>query len=97
MTNDELMEQTAGILFSGFWEGGNGGNFKAPFSNHTERPFEKAKTWRYVCGHLKPHVRMIDFDSNFNVAVQIAKDNEEHCIAIKSPGGPDRGHMPQPT
>ena len=93
MTNDELMEQAAGILFSGFWEGGNGGNFKAPFSNRTERPFEKAKTWRYVCGHLKPHVRMIDFDSNFNAAVQIAKDNEEHCIAIKSPGGPDRGHI----
>ena len=36
---------------------------------------------------------MIDFDSNFNAAVQIAKDNEEHCIAIKSPGGPDRGHI----
>ena len=35
MTNDELMEQAAGILFSGFWEGGNGGNFKAPFSERS--------------------------------------------------------------
>lgn len=93
MTNAEQMELAAGILFSGFWEGGNGGNFKAPFSNRTERPFEKAKAWRYVCGHLKPYVRMVDFDSNFNTAVQIAKDNEEHCIAIQSPGGPDRGHI----
>lgn len=85
------IDKVVDIICSGFVEGGNGdkdgnANFKAPFLNHKPQPWEKIKKSRWVCGILREHVIMVDYDDEaaFNCRLKIAKALKESCIVIRS-------------
>lgn len=82
------IEEVGKIIFNNkYWKGGNGGNFKAPYSNNTPKPFEEAKQYRYICGVIPEYVVMVDIDNEeaFECRLNIAKAQKQHCIVIKSP------------
>jgi putative DNA primase/helicase len=82
------IEEAGKIIFNNeYWKGGNGGNFKAPYSNNAPKPFEDAKQYRYICGVIPEYVVMVDIDNEeaFECRLNIAKALNQHCIVIKSP------------
>ena len=81
------MEEIGNILFSGFVEGGNDSNYKAPFLNRKLQNWDKAKSWRYICGVLRDDVVFADYDdaAAFECRLRIAEELKQHCIAIRSP------------
>lgn len=82
------IEEVGKIIFNNkYWKGGNGGNFKAPYSNNAPKPFEDAKQYRYICGVIPEYVVMVDIDNEeaFECRLNIAKAQQQHCIVIKSP------------
>lgn len=82
-------EEVGKILFNDrYWEGGNGGNYKAPYSNKTPKPYERCKNSKFLCGAIPEHVVMQDFDNveAFECRLRIARALGESCVAIKSSG-----------
>lgn len=81
------IEEIASLLFVGFVEGGNNGNYKAPFLNRKLQNWDKAKSWRYICGVLCDDVVFADYDdaAAFECRLRIAEELKQHCIAIRSP------------
>lgn len=82
------IEEAGKIIFNNeYWKGGNGGNFKAPYSNNAPKPYEDAKQYRYICGVIPEYVVMVDIDNEeaFECRLKIAKAKNQHCIVIKSP------------
>lgn len=81
------IEEIAGILFSGFVEGGVDGNFKAPFLNRKLQSWDKAKSYRHICGVLRDDVVLVDYDdpAAFECRLKIAEGLKQRCIAIRSP------------
>lgn len=82
------IEEIADVLFAGFVDGGNDGNFKAPFLNRKLQSWDKAKSsYRYICGVLREDVVLVDYDdpAAFECRLKIAEALKQHCIAIRSP------------
>ena len=81
------ISEIADILFSGFVEGGNDGNYKAPFLNRKLQSWDRAKNYRYICGVLRENVVLVDYDdpAAFECRLKIAETLKQHCIAIRSP------------
>lgn len=80
-------EEITDVLFAGFVEGGVDGNFKAPFLNRKLQSWNKAKSYRYICGVLRDDIVLVDFDdpAAFGGRLKIAEALKQHCIAIRSP------------
>lgn len=84
----QTIEEIGKIIFNDeYWKGGNGGKFKAPYSNNAPKTFREAVKNRYLCGKIQEHIVLVDYDDEkaFDCRLKIAKALQQHCIVIKSP------------
>ena len=82
------IEEIGKIVFADkYWQGGNGGNFKAPYNNKPTKPYTEAIKNRYICGLIPEYVVLVDYDDPeaFECRLKIARELKQHCVVIKSP------------
>lgn len=82
------IEEIGKIVFANkYWQGGCGGNYKAPYSNKKPKTFTDAIKSRYICGVIPENVILVDYDdpAAFECRLKMAKELKQHCVVIRSP------------